>query len=107
MVDDKGEVNHEACRVALAVGAGIRLVRGQTVVGNESIFHVFGIGPAENNNASAGTFYIGSDVFPSSNGIQILVLYLVEIDRDRIRQKWPVGVFGILLASMQAGQNRY
>ena len=37
VVDYKGEVDYEACRVALAVSAGIGLVGWQTVVGEEFV----------------------------------------------------------------------
>lgn len=37
VVDYKGEVDYEACRVSFAVGAGIGLVGWQTVVGEEFV----------------------------------------------------------------------
>lgn len=100
-VDDKGEVYDHSRGIALAVGAGIRFIGRDAVVSSKCVFYVIGIRPMEYNNATAGTFHFGSDIFPSTNGMQILVLHLVGVNRDGIRQKWSVGVFRIFLAPKQ------
>ena len=107
VINDKWKFHHHSCSVALAVGAGIGFVGRHTVVRSECIFHIVSIGPAENNDTTAGAFHFGSDVFPSTYGMQIMVLHLVWVNRDRIRQKWPVWVFRVFLAAVQQGQDAY
>ena len=107
MVNNEGVIHNHSCGVAFAVGAGIGVVGRHSVVGSERVVKIVGVGPTENYDASAGAFHFGSYVFPSADGMQILVLHLVGIDRDRIRQKWPVGVFRVFLAAVQQGQGAY
>ncbi len=108
MIRNKHAVlNHKAGSVAVAVGAGVRLIGRNTVVGDEHIFYTVGIGCAKNNNATAGAFHFGSDILPATNGMQLLILHLVWVNRDRIRQKRPIGVFGEFLAPMQKWQDAY
>ena len=62
MVDHKREVDHETCRVALAVGAGVRLVGRQAVVGKE-----FVVALAVDDDATARAFHLRSEVNPAAN----------------------------------------
>ena len=107
MVDDKREIHDHSGGVALAVGAGVGFVGWHAVVGGECIIYVVGIGSAENDDATACTFHFGSDVFPTANGMQILILHLVWVNRDGIRQKRPVGILGDFIAAIQQSQDAY
>ena len=106
-VDDKGEIHHHARGVAVAVGAGVGIVGRHTVVGGKSVLDVVGIGPAKHDDASAGAFHFGGDVFPAANGVQVLILHLVRVNRDGVGQNRPIGVLRVLLAAVQEGGGAY
>ena len=74
-VNHIGEVDHEACRVALAVGAGVRLVGGEAVVGEEFILTL-----AVNDDTSASALHFRRDVNPTTNEVNLLILKRVGID---------------------------
>ena len=102
MVDDKGELDHEACRVALAVGAGVRLVGRQAVVGQE-----LRVAVTVDDDASAGAFHFGGDVDPSAYEIKILILKRIGIDGDGGEEDGSVGVLGKLAAASHEECHRH
>ena len=78
MVDNKHTVlDHKAGGVAMAVGAGIRLVGRNAVVSQE-----LRVAKAVNDDASAGAFDIGGDVEPAADEVEFLVFYGVGVNRD-------------------------
>jgi hypothetical protein len=81
LVDDEREVHHQACGVALAVGAGVRLVWGHTVEGEKLVVAI-----TVDEDAAAGAFQGRGKVLPAADGSQINVLVLIQVDRDRVRQ---------------------
>ena len=102
MVHHKGEIHHKACGVPVAVGASIRLVGRQTVVGQKLIFIL-----AIDDDATTGAFHLGSDVNPSTDEVNLLVLNGIWINREPKRCRWPVWVLRILLTAVQKGQGCY
>ena len=98
MVNDKGEIHHHACGVAMAIGAGIGLVGRDAVVGQK-----LGVVHAVDDDASAGAFHVGSDIEPAADKVQLLILQGVRVNRDGCRQDRPVGVLRNGLASMEEG----
>ena len=102
MVHHEGEIDHESCRVALAVGAGVRFIGWHTVVGQKLCFAL-----TVDDDTSAGAFHVRSDIDPSAYRIQCLILHRVRRNRNRVGQNRPVGVFGVFLASVQQRQERY
>ena len=102
MVNDKGEIHHHACGVALAIGAGIGLVGRDAVVGQK-----LGVVHAVDDDASAGAFHVGSDIEPATDEVQLLILQGVGVNRDGCRQDRPVGILRDGLASMEEGQEPY
>lgn len=75
MVDHKREVHHEACGVTLAIGTGVGFVRGQSVVGKEFVLAL----PVD-DDASTRAFHFGSDVNPSADEVNILILKSVRVN---------------------------
>ena len=70
VVDHIREFHHQACRVALAIGAGIGVVGWDAVVGKK-----LGITQFIDDNASAGAFDVGCEIEPSADIVQLLVLH--------------------------------
>ena len=101
-VNHKGEVDHKARRVALAIGAGVRLVGRQAVVSEKLVVVL-----AVNDDTSACAFHLGSEVNPPADEVNLLILNRVGINRERKRHRWPVGVLRILLAAVQSCQKCY
>lgn len=97
-VDDKGEVDHEACGVAVAVGTGIGFVGRHTVEGQE-----LGVALAVHDDASACALHISGDVNPAAHEIQVIILHGVGVDGDGIRQYRPIGILGNRMASVKEG----
>ena len=102
MVDDKGELDHEACGVALAVGAGVRLIGRQAVVGQK-----LRVAVTVDDDASAGAFHLGGDVKPSAHEVKILILKCIGIDGDGGEEDGPVGVLGKLAATSHEERRRH
>ena len=102
LVHHKGEVDHESCRVAMTVGAGVGFVGRHAVKGQK-----LGVAHAVNDDTSAGAFHIGGDVNPPTDRIQGLILHRVWINRNRIGENGPIGILRALPAPMQEGQERY
>ena len=103
MIDNKHTfLNHKSCSVALAVCASIRKVGWNTVISQKLRFAL----PID-DDASTGTFHIGSDVEPVANKVQIIILISVRIYRYWCKQYRPIRVLRIFLASMQKGQEHY
>ena len=75
MVDDKGEVDHESCRVALAVRTGIGFVGWQTVVGKKFVLAL-----AVDDDAPAGALHLRGDVNPTADVVNLLILKRVRVD---------------------------
>ena len=75
MVDDKGEVDHESCCVALIVRAGIRLVGWQAVVGEEFVLAL-----AVDDDAPAGTLHFGGDLNPTADIVNLLILKCIRVN---------------------------
>ena len=101
-VNHKGEVDHKARRVALAIGAGVRLVGRQAVVSEKLVVVL-----AVNDDTSACAFHLGGEVNPTADEVNLLILNRVGINRERKRHGWPVGVLRILLAAVQSCQKCY
>ncbi len=99
-VDDKGEVDHEARGIALAVGAGIGKVGRQAVVGEEFVLAL-----AVNDDASARAFHLRGKVDPTADSVQLVILHRVGINREAKRRGRPIGVFGIFLTAVQQRQD--
>ena len=68
-VDDKGKFHDHSGGVAMAVGASVGFVGRHAVVGSEGVVKIVGVGPVENDDATACAFHLGSDVFPTTNGM--------------------------------------
>lgn len=102
MVDDKGELNHEASGVALAVGAGVRLVGRQAVVGQK-----LRVAVTVDDDASAGAFHLGGDVDPSAHEVKVLILKRIGIDGDGGEEDGSVGVLGKLAAASHEDCHRH
>ena len=102
MVDHKGEVDHEACRVALAVGAGVRLVGWQAVVCEEFVLAL-----AVDDDATACALHLRGEVNPATNIVKCLILKRVRINRERKWRGRSVGVLGVFLAALQACRECY
>ena len=62
VVDDEGEIHHHSCGVALAVGAGVRLIGRHTVVDKKLVVVV-----TVHDETSACAFDGGGDIFPSAH----------------------------------------
>ncbi len=101
-IHHKGEVDHKACRVALAVGAGVRFIGWKTVVGEKFI-----LAQTVNDDTSASAFYLGSEVYPAADEVNFLILKGVWIYRERKRNGGTVRVFGILLTSQKSCREYY
>ena len=101
-VDDKWKINHKSGGVALAVGAGIGFVGGHAVIGQKLRFTL----PID-DDASAGTFHVRSNVEPVANKVQIIILRGIRIYRYWCKQYRPIRVLRVFLASMQKGQEHY
>ena len=69
MVDHVGELDHQACGVALAVSAGVGVVGREAVVGQKLIVAQF-----VDDDAAAGAFNVGCQVEPAADEVQFLVL---------------------------------
>lgn len=102
MVDHKGEIDHESGGVPLAIGAGVRLVGGQTVVGQKFVLTL-----AEDDDSPTGAFHFRGKINPSTGKVNLLILKQVRVDGERERRSGPVGVFRILLAALQRCQECY
>ena len=102
MVDDKGEVNHHTGGVALAVGAGIGFIGRHTVVGKKLVVTI-----AVDDDTTAGALKRRGDIFPTAHKPKVVVLVIVQVDLNRVRQDRPVRIFGILLATVQEGKECY
>jgi len=102
VVDHIRKFDHEACRVALAVGAGIGFVGGEAVVGEKFILAL-----AVDDDASARTLHFGGDVNPAADEVNLLILKCIRVNREGERRCWPIGVFRIFLTALQARQKRY
>ena len=106
-VDYPAAINNQSRRVAKAVGAGIRMIGGHSVVSNKLVFNVIRTWRMENDDATARAFHFGGDVNPAANGVQVLVLHLVRVNGDGIWQDWAVGVCRKFLATVQEGQGAH
>ena len=62
VVDDERGVHHQACSVALAVGAGVRLVGWQSVVDEKLVVAV-----SVDDESAAGTFQRRYEVCPAAD----------------------------------------
>ena len=102
MVHHKGEVHHESGRVAFVIGAGVGLVGGQAVVGEEFVLTL-----TVDDDSPAGAFHLRGEVYPSADEVNLLILKRVRVDGERKRRNGPVGVVGILLATVQSSQECY
>lgn len=94
-VHDVGEIHHHACGVALAVGASVRLVGRQAIVGQKLVFAL-----TVDDDASAGAFHFRSKVDPSACHIKCLILDGVWVNREAKRSLGPVRVLGIVFARL-------
>ena len=102
MVDDEWGVCHHTGGVALAVGAGIGFIGRHTVVGKKLVVTI-----AVDDDTTAGALKRRGDIFPTAHKPKVVVLVIVQVDLNRVRQDWPIRVFGILLATMQEGKECY
>ena len=102
MVDHIGELDHQSCGVALAVGAGVGVVGWDAVVGQEFVV----VEPVY-DDAAAGALDIGCQVEPSADEIQLLVLQCVGINGDVGRQDGSHGVLGEGMATVEKGEERH
>ena len=67
-VHHEGKVDHEASGVALAIGAGIRVVWGQTVIGQK-----LRLALSIDDDTAACAFNVGSEINPFADEIKIVV----------------------------------
>ena len=85
MVHHKRKIDHEACGIAVAVGAGIGFVRWQAVVSQKLVFAL-----AIDDDTSAGAFHFGGDINPSAYIVNRLILKGVWVNRKAERCRRPV-----------------
>ncbi len=102
MVDHIREFNHQTCRVALAVGAGIGVVGRDAVIGKKLVVAQF-----VDDDASTGALDVGRQVEPSADEVQFLILQRVGIYGDGGREDGPDWVLGEGMASMKKGEECY
>ena len=69
MIHPVGELDHEACGVSISIGAGVRFVGRDTVVGQK-----LRVALPIDNDASAGAFNVGGDIEPAADEVQLLIL---------------------------------
>ena len=99
MVDHVGELDHQACGVALAVSAGVGVVGRDAVVGQKLV-----VVQSVDDDAAAGALDIGCQVEPSTDEVQLLILQRVGINGDVGWQDGPDWVLGEGMASMEKGE---
>jgi len=74
-VDHVRKVDHKACRVTLAVGAGVGFIGWQAVVGEKFVLAL-----AVDNDASARALHFGGDVNPAADEVNLLILKCIRVN---------------------------
>ena len=98
-VDDKREIHHQSCCVALTVGTRIRFVGRDAVIGQKFCFSL-----AIYDKTAAGALNVWCNIKPTTDEIKFLILHGVRVDGNAEREQRLIGVLRIFFAAIQDSQ---